>query len=64
MWAAAVDGAVVVSLRGGDYVLECGQDLAVGYLDHTDTTVRLYLEESLTFAVNEPAAAVALVYSR
>jgi uncharacterized linocin/CFP29 family protein len=62
MWAAAVDGAVVVSLRGDDYVLECGQDLSLGYLDHTDSAVRLYFEESLSFAVNEPAAAVALVY--
>jgi uncharacterized linocin/CFP29 family protein len=60
MWAPAVEGAVVVSLRGGDYVLECGQDLSVGYLDHTDAEVRLYFEESLSFAVNEPAAAIAL----
>jgi uncharacterized linocin/CFP29 family protein len=64
MWAPAVDGAVVVSLRGGDYVLECGQDLSIGYLDHTDSAVRLYFEESLSFAVNEPAAAVALAYLR
>jgi uncharacterized linocin/CFP29 family protein len=62
MWAPAVDGAVVVSLRGGDYVLVCGQDFSVGYLDHTDTAVRLYFEESVSFAVNEPAAAVALQY--
>jgi uncharacterized linocin/CFP29 family protein len=62
MWAPAVDGAVVVSLRGDDYVLECGQDLSVGYLDHTDSAVRLYFEESLSFAVNEPGAAVALQY--
>ena len=62
MWAPAVEGAVVVSLRGGDYLLECGQDLSVGYLDHTDDAVRLYFEESLSFAVNEPGAAVALEY--
>jgi uncharacterized linocin/CFP29 family protein len=62
MWAPAVDGAVVVSLRGGDYVLDCGQDLSVGYVDHTDSAVHLYFEESLSFAVNEPAAAVALQY--
>lgn len=60
MWAPAVEGAVVVSLRGGDYVLECGQDLSVGYLDHTGSAVHLYFEESLSFAVNEPAAAVGL----
>jgi len=34
----------------------------VGYLDHTDDAVRLYFEESLSFAVNEPGAAVALEY--
>jgi uncharacterized linocin/CFP29 family protein len=62
MWAPAVDGAVVVSLRGGDYVLDCGQDLSVGYVDHTDSAVHLYFEESLSFAVNEPAAAIALQY--
>ncbi len=62
MWAPAVDGAVVVSLRGGDYALDCGQDLSVGYLDHTDAAVHLYFEESLSFAVNEPAAAIALQY--
>jgi uncharacterized linocin/CFP29 family protein len=62
MWAPAVDGALVVSLRGGDYVLDCGQDLSVGYVDHTDSAVHLYFEESLSFAVHEPAAAVALQY--
>ena len=52
----------MVSLRGGDYVLDCGQDLSVGYLDHTAATVSLYFEESLSFAINEPGAAVALEY--
>ena len=64
MWAASVDGAVVVSLRGDDYVLDCGQDLSIGYLDHTGTSVRLYFEESLSLGVNEPGASVALVYPR
>jgi uncharacterized linocin/CFP29 family protein len=62
VWAPAVDGAVVVSLRGGDYVLDVGQDLSIGYLEHTRTTVELYLEESFTFRVVEPKAAVALRY--
>lgn len=63
VWAPAVDGALVVSMRGGDYELVCGADFAVGYSRHTDTDVELYLEESFAFKVHEPRAAVALRYS-
>ncbi|SNQ49451.1 conserved hypothetical protein [Frankia canadensis] len=59
--APGVTGAVVLSLRGGDFVLESGQDLSIGYASHTADTVDLYLEESFTFRVAEPDAAVALV---
>ncbi len=62
VWAPAVDGAVVLSLRGGDYALSCGQDFSIGYRSHTEGSVELYLEESLTVEVREPSAAVALVY--
>ena len=62
VWAPAVDGAVVLSLRGGDYVLELGNDLAIGYTSHDSSSVRLYLEESFTFNVLEERAAVALKY--
>ncbi|HEV2370219.1 MAG TPA: family 1 encapsulin nanocompartment shell protein [Acidimicrobiales bacterium] len=62
VWAPAVDGAVVVSLRGGDYVFDSGQDFSVGYVNHTNETVDLYIEESFTFRVVEPRAAVALRY--
>ena len=34
MWAPGVECGIVLSLRGGDFVLESGQDLSVGYLDH------------------------------
>ena len=34
VWAPGVHGAVVVSLRGGDFLFESGQDLSIGYLDH------------------------------
>jgi uncharacterized linocin/CFP29 family protein len=61
-WAPAVDGAVVLSLRGGDYRLACGQDLSIGYASHTADAVQLYLEESITFVVQDDRAAVALVY--
>ena len=60
VWSPGVQGAVVLSMRGGDFVLDCGQDLSIGYLDHTADTVTLYFEESMTFRVLEPDAAIAL----
>ena len=60
MWAPGLDGAVVVSLRGGDFLFESGQDLSVGYDHHDADAVRLYLEESFSFRVNAPEAAIAL----
>jgi uncharacterized linocin/CFP29 family protein len=60
VWAPGVEGGVVLSLRGGDFQLDCGQDLSIGYLDHDADIVRLYIEESLSFRVIEPDAAVAL----
>ena len=60
MWAPGVDGAVVVSLRGGDFLLESGQDLSIGYDAHDADSVHLYLVESFSFRVATPEAAVAL----
>jgi uncharacterized linocin/CFP29 family protein len=60
VWAPGVVGGIVISQRGGDFVLDSGQDLSVGYLDHDRTGVTLYLEESFTFRVLEPDAAVTL----
>lgn len=62
VWAPAADGAVVLSLRGGDFDLTVGQDFSIGYLDHTSTAVLLYLQESFTFRVLSPEAAVPLTY--
>ena len=62
VWAPAVDGAVVVSLRGGDFELTIGEDFSIGYLSHDGTSVQLYLEESLTLVNHAPEAATALVY--
>jgi uncharacterized linocin/CFP29 family protein len=62
VWAPGGEGAVVLSLRGGDFVLEVGQDLSIGYLDHNAEVVRLFLEESFNFRVLEPEATVALVH--
>lgn len=57
---AGLRGAVLVSLRGGDFEFVCGEDLSIGYLDHSDNEVRLYFEETFTFRVLEPDAAVVL----
>jgi uncharacterized linocin/CFP29 family protein len=60
VWAPGVEGAVVLSLRGGDFLFESGQDLSIGYDSHDAEVVRLYLEESFSFHVATPEAAVAL----
>jgi uncharacterized linocin/CFP29 family protein len=60
IWAPGVNGAVAVSLRGGDFRFESGQDFAIGYDRHDDDAVYLYLEESFSFLVVTPEAAVPL----
>jgi uncharacterized linocin/CFP29 family protein len=60
VWAPGVRGAVVVSLRGGDFLFESGEDLSVGYDHHDAENVYLYIEESFTFRVATPEAAVVL----
>jgi uncharacterized linocin/CFP29 family protein len=58
--APMVEGAVLLSHRGGDYQLSVGQDLSIGYAGHDKDTVYLYLTESFAFRVLERAAAVSL----
>lgn len=58
--APGLDGAIVLSLSGDDFFIELGQDLSVGYSSHDADTVSLYLEESFSFRVAEPEAAIAL----
>jgi uncharacterized linocin/CFP29 family protein len=60
IWAPAIDGAFVLSTRGGDYELRLGQDLSIGYLSHDAGRVELYFQESLTFLVYTTEASVAL----
>jgi uncharacterized linocin/CFP29 family protein len=62
VWAPAVKGAVVLSLRGGDFELTIGRDLSIAYQSHTDRAVRLYLVETMAFRVLTAEAAVALVH--
>ena len=61
-WAPAVDGSVVMSLRGGDFELTLGEDFAIGFVAADVERVQLYLEESLAFRSHSPEAAVALSY--
>jgi len=60
IWAPAISGAFVLTTRGGDFDLHIGQDVSIGYLNHTDSIVRLYLQETLTFLLLTTEAAVAL----
>lgn len=60
VWAPAVEGAIVLSLRGGDFELTVGQDFSLGYAHHDADTVSLYLESSFAFRVHTPEAAVAI----
>ncbi len=47
-------------MRGGDFLFESGQDLSVGYDAHDAEAVQLYIEESFSFRVATPEAAVAI----
>jgi uncharacterized linocin/CFP29 family protein len=60
IWAPAIQGAFVVTTRGGDFDLHIGQDVSIGYLSHTDAAVKLYLQETFTFLFLTAEAAVAL----
>lgn len=60
IWAPAIEGAFLLSGRGGDFELHLGQDLSIGYLSHDATSVQLYFEESLTFIVQTSEASVVM----
>jgi uncharacterized linocin/CFP29 family protein len=60
VWAPAIGGAFVLTIRGGDFELKIGQDISIGYLSHTDSLVRLYLQETFVFRVLTSEAAVVL----
>jgi uncharacterized linocin/CFP29 family protein len=61
--APAIRGGFVMTKRGGDFALHVGQDVSIGYSSHTDTAVRLYLQEAFTFLLLTAEAAVALAPS-
>ena len=64
IWAPAIEGAFVLTTRGGDFELNLGQDVSIGYLSHTDAAVRLYLQETFTFRLLTGEASVVLAPSK
>jgi uncharacterized linocin/CFP29 family protein len=64
IWAPAIEGGFVLSTRGGDFELDIGQDLSIGYLSHSSTSVELYLQETFTFRLLTAEACVTLAPSR
>jgi uncharacterized linocin/CFP29 family protein len=60
IWAPAIEGALVVTTRGGDFELHLGQDLSIGYSSHDAARVELYFQESLTFFMHTTEAAVVM----
>lgn len=56
--APHLNGAFLVSERGGDFRLTLGQDISIGYESHDQNNVQLYFTESFTFQVLDPAAII------
>jgi uncharacterized linocin/CFP29 family protein len=64
VWAPAIEGGFVLTTRGGDFELDIGQDISIGYLSHSKTNVELYLQETFTFRLLTTEAAVVLAPGR
>lgn len=60
IWAPALNGGFVLTTRGGDFELNIGQDISIGYLSHSSTVIDLYLQETFTFQMLTSEAAVVL----
>jgi uncharacterized linocin/CFP29 family protein len=60
IWAPAIDGAIVLTTRGGDFDLQLGTDVSIGYLTHDAEVVQLYLQETMTFLCHTAEASVCL----
>ena len=60
IWAPAIEGGCVLTTRSGDFELDIGQDISIGYLSHSRTVVELYFLETFTFRLLTTEAAVVL----
>lgn len=62
VWAPGLDGSLVLSMRGDDFQMTVGEDFSIGYLGHDHEKVRLYIEETFTFWLLSPQAAIPLIH--
>jgi uncharacterized linocin/CFP29 family protein len=60
IWAPAIEGGFLLSTRGGDFELDIGQDISIGYSSHSGTAVELYFLETFTFRLLTTEAVVVL----
>jgi uncharacterized linocin/CFP29 family protein len=51
---------LVLTTRSGDFALHIAQDIPIGYLNHSESIIRLYLQETFTFLLLTAEAAVVL----
>lgn len=58
--SANIDNPFLISTRGGDAELILGNDFSIGYEDHSNQEVTLFVTESFTSRVIEPAAIITL----
>ncbi|MBN1900776.1 encapsulin, partial [Candidatus Sumerlaeota bacterium] len=63
-WSPALKGGILLSSRGGDFVLTVGQDFSIGYSSHDAQNINLFITESFTFQVLEPRAAMELKWGK
>jgi len=60
IWAPAIEGGFVLTTRGGDFELDLGLDISIGYTSHSGSVVELYFLETFTFQVLTSEAVVVL----
>jgi uncharacterized linocin/CFP29 family protein len=60
IWAPAIEGGFLLTTRSGDFELDIGQDISIGYSSHSSTVVELYFLETFTFRLLTTEAAVVL----
>ena len=56
----SLDTPLIVSLRGGDFDLSLGRDFSIGYENHDNEKVSLFITESFTFKILDPAAVITM----
>jgi uncharacterized linocin/CFP29 family protein len=61
IWCPAIKGGVLLTTRGGDFDLHIGQDISIGYTSHSESSVSLYFQESLTYLTQTAEAALVLM---